>query len=69
MYVIKPDMELSFDYSINSTDTLDEWQMNCNCSSFKCRKIISGFSYLPTDVKDFYKNKGLVPKFVLKENA
>jgi len=67
LYIIKPDMELTFDYSTTSTDSLTDWQMNCNCS-FKCRKIISGFSYLPEDVKEFYRSKNILPKYILKDN-
>ena len=63
-YVIVADTELTFDYSANSTDTTDSWQMQCNCGSFNCRKIISGFHYLSDSVKDEYKQKGLIPLFM-----
>jgi hypothetical protein len=64
IYVIEPDTEITFDYSTNSTDTLDTWQMQCTCGSFNCRKVISGFHYLNETQQEEYKNKGLVPLFM-----
>jgi hypothetical protein len=63
-YVIQADSELTFDYSTSSTDTTDTWQMNCQCGSYNCRKIISGFDYLNDDIKTDYKSKGLIPLFM-----
>lgn len=67
-YIIKPNMQLTFDYSITSTDSLEDWHMKCTCDSFKCRDIISGFSYLPQDIKQFYIKNNMVPKYILKAN-
>lgn len=64
MYLIKAEYELTFDYSTSSTDTLDSWQMNCNCGSNNCRKIISGFQYLDKSLQDEYKKKGIIPQFI-----
>jgi hypothetical protein len=65
LYQIRAGMELTIDYSVTSTDTLDTWQMNCKCGSGKCRKIISGFQYLPTEVVEDYKKKNILPLFLI----
>jgi hypothetical protein len=64
LYDIAPDSELTFDYSTSSTDTVDIWQMRCNCGSVKCRKLISGFHYLSPTVQEEMKNKGMLPLFM-----
>ena len=64
LYDIAPDTELTFDYSITSTDTLDEWKMNCSCGTYGCRKIISGYSYLSDSKKSEYEKLNIVPKYV-----
>ena len=64
LYLIKADSEITFDYSLTSTDTLDSWQMNCQCGQFNCRKIISGFQYLGEDLKEKYRKMGIVPMFM-----
>jgi len=61
---IFPNEELCFDYSITSTDSLDEWQMNCQCGAWNCRKLISGFKYLSAQEKDRYIKLGIVPDFL-----
>jgi SET domain-containing protein len=66
LYVIQADAELTYDYSTTSTDTHDEWKMECKCESHNCRGTISGFQYLSEDLKKDYTNKDLVPLF-LKE--
>ena len=62
LYVIPVKTELTIDYSIGSTDTLDKWKMNCNCGSANCRKIISGFQYLDESIKKRYEE--WIPLFV-----
>jgi hypothetical protein len=64
LHHIKAGSELFFDYSTTSTDTLEQWQMECKCGAFNCRKIISGFHYLDESIKEGYKNRGLVPMFI-----
>lgn len=64
LYVIPAGAELTFDYSTTSTDTLDKWQMQCNCGSNKCRKVISGYQYLDPSLQNFYKQKGAIPLFI-----
>jgi SET domain-containing protein len=67
LYLITKGTEITIDYSLTSTETKEQWQMNCICGYSKCRKIISGFQYLDKDLKDYYKSLGAVPKYVLKE--
>lgn len=64
MYVITPDTELTFDYSTSSTDSLEEWNMNCLCGDPNCRKVISGFHLLDEATQQDLKNKGMVPLFI-----
>lgn len=68
LYDIMAGTELTFDYSTSSTDTLDKWQMECHCSTFKCRKVISGIQYLPDNLIEEYKLKGMIPTFILQPN-
>lgn len=68
MYVIPANTELTFDYSTSSTDTLDSWQMKCQCGSYKCRKIISGYQYLSEPLKKDYAAKGMIPVFITNPN-
>lgn len=64
MYFIKAGHELTFDYSTTSTDTLDKWKMDCHCGSPNCRKVISGFQYLPPELKKNYIERNMVPLFI-----
>jgi hypothetical protein len=64
MYVIRANTEITFDYSTSSTDTLDKWQMNCNCGAFNCRRVISGYQYLDENLKEEYKKRGMIPLFL-----
>lgn len=64
LYFIREGSELTFDYSTTSTETMEEWSMECFCKSFKCRKIISGYQYLPESLKKEYENKGMIPMYI-----
>lgn len=64
LYVIIANTEITFDYSTNSTDAKSDWQIQCTCGSFNCRKVISGFSYLTDEQKEDYKKRGLLPLFM-----
>jgi SET domain-containing protein len=66
LYVIQPNMELTVDYSVNSTDFRHTWQMECKCGSNKCRKNISGHHYLSADLKDNYEHRGILPLYVVE---
>lgn len=64
---IQANEELCFDYSTTSTDTLDEWSMQCKCGAWNCRKVISGFQYLPEKEKERYLKMNIVPDYVLRK--
>ena len=68
LYVIPKGAELTFDYSTTSTNTTDEWVMDCRCGTNKCRKVISGHHYLDPDLKKSYENKGMLPLYILEPN-
>ncbi len=68
LYVIPVGAELTFDYSTTSTDTLDTWKMDCNCTSNKCRKVISGHTYLDATLKQEYVKNGMLPLYILEPN-
>ena len=63
---IKQDEEINFDYSSTETSPIDIWKMNCNCSNYSCRKIISGFGELSNEQKQKLLNIGAVPDYVKK---
>jgi len=67
LYMIKAETEITYDYSLSSTDTYDSWKMDCRCGSFNCRKVISGFQYLSDDIKEKYKKLGIVPIFMAEK--
>jgi uncharacterized protein len=67
IYVIKANSEITFDYSTSSTEGEDTWKMNCTCGSYNCRKVISGFYTLSTELQEKYKQNGNVALFI-KEN-
>lgn len=62
--LIKRGMEITIDYSLTSTQSKDEWQMNCQCHQFRCRKIISGFQYLDKELQEKYMEMNIVPKYI-----
>lgn len=64
LYVIPAGAELTFDYSTTSTDTHSTWKMNCQCGSYKCRKVISGFDYLDPMLQNNYKSRDMVPLYI-----
>jgi uncharacterized protein len=68
LYVIPVGAELTFDYSTTSTDTHETWKMNCKCGSYKCRKVISGFQYLDSTLKNNYISRDMVPVFITQPN-
>jgi hypothetical protein len=64
LYDIPIGSEITFDYSTTSTDSLEQWKMECQCGDFNCRKIISGFHYLPPTLVEEYKKNGIIPLFM-----
>jgi len=65
LYDIKPGMEITWDWSTTSTETKEQWSMDCKCGYIKCRKTISGFQYLPTNIQKQYREQGILPSYVL----
>jgi hypothetical protein len=57
--------ELTFDYSLTSTEDSSTWSMKCACSLFKCRKLITGFSSIPKEQQQKYIASGMVPNYVI----
>ena len=64
LYVIQAGAELTFDYSLSSTDTADKWTMNCQCGQNNCRKMISGFQYLDPTLQKILIDKNMVPLYI-----
>lgn len=58
--------EITFDYSITSSDSEKEWSMNCSCHRFQCRNKISGFNTLPEKKKEELIKSGVVPRYIIK---
>ena len=64
LYVIKANTEITFDYSTTSTDTPATWSLKCNCGEYTCRKIISGYNTLPTELQKYYQSLNIIPNYV-----
>lgn len=64
LYIIPAGAELTFDYSTTSTNTIENWSMQCKCGSFKCRKLISGYQYLPVTLQENYTGRKMVPLYI-----
>lgn len=62
-YLIKKKSELTFDYSLCSTDLIEEHSMKCNCGYIKCRKVISGYQYLDENLRKSLEKSNYVPLF------
>lgn len=65
LHFIPAGTELTFDYSTTCTSSPDDWAMKCLCGTFKCRKYITGFDFLPETLKNEYIKKGMVPMFII----
>lgn len=63
---IKPNEELCFDYALTSSDDPKEWEMNCYCGEWNCRKLISGFNIMNEKRKEQYLKMGIVPDYIIK---
>lgn len=59
---IKPNEELTFDYSTTEDDIF--WKFKCNCGARKCRKVLYSIQYLPKPV--FEKYLPYVPTYFQK---
>lgn len=56
--------EITFDFSLSSTDDEKSWETDCNCHKYYCRKKISGFQTLTDEKKEEFKKKGIVPRYI-----
>lgn len=63
---IKKGDELIYDYSLTSTENKDQWNFECSCGDYNCRKVISGFGQLSDTDKKKYLDMGIVPDYVKK---
>jgi uncharacterized protein len=63
---IKPNEELSYDYSVSCTESPEEWKMDCRCGEWNCRKVISGFASLDQKVRELYLKSNIAPNYVKK---
>lgn len=64
---IKPDEEITFDYSTVLADD-DIWEMRCNCGETTCRKKIRQFRSLPEKLKEKYRRLQAVPDYIDSRN-
>jgi uncharacterized protein len=60
---VNKNQELLWDYSTSMLER--HWQMQCNCGSSCCRKIIRDFDLLPETVQQKYINMNIVLPFIL----
>lgn len=56
--------EITFDYSTSLDE--DEWELRCSCGSPRCRGVVRDFRKLPEEVRNRYRQLGIVPEFLLK---
>ena len=61
---IAKDEELTFDYSLTSTDIAEEWNINCVCHRFYCRGLITGFDSLDDKKKDEAIKNSIIPRYI-----
>lgn len=61
---IAKDEEITFDYSLTSTDSPEEWSMACACHKYYCRKTISGFRNLSAEKQEELKKTGILPRYI-----
>lgn len=61
--------EITFDYSLTSTDDKESWMMLCNCHKYKCRKEISGFELMPEEKRKEAEKKKIVPLYIKKDGT
>lgn len=62
---IKPNMEITYDYSVSCIDK--SLSIECNCGAINCRKVITNFDSLPKNITDKYLKLNIVP-FYVKRN-
>ena len=55
--------EVTYDYSVTSSELPETWSMRCACGKNCCRGVISGFSSLSKNQQRTYAFLGVVPKY------
>jgi SET domain-containing protein len=66
---IKKNEELTYDYSATMWELEDKWEMNCNCKSKNCRKVIKQFYELPPEHQKRYIEQGAVQDHILAKSS
>jgi SET domain-containing protein len=64
-FAIQPGMEITWDWSSTSTETLAQWKMDCKCGYIHCRKVISGIQSVPAEISKQYIQEKMLPSYVL----
>src|SRR5690606_16202249 len=59
LYIIKTNMEITYDYSLNNTDV--DLNQKCTCGHILCRKQITDYNSLDQSVKDRYSKLKITP--------
>jgi SET domain-containing protein len=62
---INPGEELFWDYSTSMLER--HWTMNCFCGSENCRKLITDFDFLPSELQETYLRMNIVLPFIIDE--
>lgn len=62
---IRAGEEVFFDYSTTSNESPETWSMTCNCDPFNCRKVITGFSSIPTEQRIKMIASGAVATYLI----
>lgn len=57
--------EVVIDYSTTIGDD-DVWRMRCKCGARTCRRWIGRFGLLPPNLQRAYRQRGMVPAFILR---
>jgi SET domain-containing protein len=60
---IAPGQQITFDYSTTMHNF--DYEMNCRCSSNKCRRRVKNFIALPEETQAKYIKLGIIPDYIL----
>ncbi len=61
---IKTGEEICWDYSTTMDE--DDWEMECECGSIICRRIVRDFKHLPIGLQKKYLKLEIVPDYIIK---
>ncbi|HMY11128.1 MAG TPA: SET domain-containing protein [Turneriella sp.] len=62
--IIRPEDEITFDYSTSMAE--DHWEMDCACGAASCRGRVRDFKHLQSPLQQKYIALGIVPDFVIR---